>query len=101
MPRGGYKEGGGRPKGSPNKIGSQVREAILEAFKQAGGASYLHRLSQEHPQVFAVLLGKILPTEIEHSGEVALSHADDDVKVLLRFMEAQSAQAKTTPETLQ
>ena len=55
---------GGRRAGTPNKIGAEVRAAILDAFVQAGGSSYLVRVANEHPAVFCALLGKILPTEI-------------------------------------
>lgn len=99
---GGPRAGAGRPKGVPNKVGAQVREAILEAFKAAGGVRYLITLSEEHPQVFAVLLGKILPTEVQHSGEIELVHSDDDRNVLERFMpQYQSGKTPASQKTLQ
>lgn len=60
--------GPGRPKGSLNKITADLRAAIIGAFKDAGGRKYLARLAETHPQVFSMLLGKILPTEVVGEG---------------------------------
>ena len=56
--------------GPPNKIGAEVRAAILDAFVQAGGSSYLVRVANEHPAVFCTLLGKILPMEPAADGPI-------------------------------
>ena len=55
---------GGRKKGSVNKTTADVRNAIIEAFHMAGGATYLNRLSKSHPQVFCALVGKVVPSEV-------------------------------------
>ena len=57
--------GKGRPKGSPNKITSDVKRAILEATEAAGGeggmVSYLTAQASANPAAFMTLLGKVLP----------------------------------------
>jgi hypothetical protein len=58
------KGGPGRPKGSQNKLTVRVKEAILQAFDELGGVDYLVEVGQSEPRAFLVLLGKILPTEI-------------------------------------
>jgi len=57
--------GRGRPKGSPNKTTAAVKEAILIAFKRAGGKRYLLHVAKFYPAVFCQLLAKILPTEVK------------------------------------
>lgn len=56
---------GGRKKGSTNKTSADVKNAIVEAFHLAGGATYLHGLSKTHPQVFCALVGKVVPAELK------------------------------------
>ncbi len=58
------KPGPGRPPGSSNKITRDIKEAILHAFENVGGASYLEGVARENPQVFCALLGKVLPTQV-------------------------------------
>jgi hypothetical protein len=59
---------GGRVKGTPNKVTSQLRDAILAAADNAGGerklVGYLTWLAQEQPNAFAPLLGKLLPKDV-------------------------------------
>lgn len=67
------KKTGGRTKGTPNKTTAAVKEAILEAFKQAGGTAYLLKVAEEDPKTFCALLGKVLPTEIAGEVDVGLT----------------------------
>ena len=59
--------GKGRPKGATNKLTRTIKAAIEEAFEQAGGVSYLADMAREQPAAFMTLLGKVLPTQMEHS----------------------------------
>ena len=70
--------GGGRPKGAPNKITSDVREMIRNALETAGGESYLAMQAVENPNAFMSLVGKIIPREIEAkvTGAIELVLAD-------------------------
>ena len=54
----------GRPKGSLNKITASIKEAILEAFENAGGVEYLEGIAKSDPRTFCGLLGKVLPTVV-------------------------------------
>ena len=78
---------GGRRAGTPNKIGAEVRAAVLDAFVQLGGSSYLVRVANEHPAVFCTLLGKILPTEI--AADEPITH-----EVVLKWMTPEMAKAR-------
>lgn len=60
--------GKGRKKGVPNKITANLKEAILEAAKRAGGkggtVAYLQAQASANPGPFMALLGKVLPMQI-------------------------------------
>jgi hypothetical protein len=64
MPKGGKRPGAGRPKGAPNKLTRDLKEAILGAFEEVGGQSYLEAVAREDMRTFCTLLGKVLPTTI-------------------------------------
>jgi hypothetical protein len=55
---------GGRQKGTPNKSTQAVRDMILEALAQKGGADYLARQADENPAAFMTLVGKVLPLQV-------------------------------------
>lgn len=64
--------GKGRPKGSPNKINALLKDEILQAADMAhagGRVGYLTEQATANPTAFMTLLGKVLPTQIEGSGE--------------------------------
>lgn len=58
---------GGRQKGVPNKITTDIRTAIQEAFDQAGGVDYLLTVARADPKTFCALIGKVIPTQITGS----------------------------------
>jgi len=66
---GGRRNGSSRKKGTPNKITADARAAIMAAFSDVGGSDYLRLIAVSHPQVFCSLLGKILPTQTQISGD--------------------------------
>lgn len=59
--------GKGRPKGAVNKLTRTIKEAIEQAFEQVGGSDYLATMAKEQPAAFMTLLGKVLPTQVQHS----------------------------------
>jgi len=67
---------GGRQKGTPNKVTSVLKDAILAAAEEAGGdgglAGYLRTQAIEHPGQFMTLLGKILPRPLSNAEDEAL-----------------------------
>lgn len=58
------KKTGGRQKGTPNRMTTQVKKAIIEAFDEVGGVKYLVNIATTDPKTFCALLGRIIPTEI-------------------------------------
>ncbi len=63
------KAGPGRPKGLQNKVTTQIKDMVIQALSEAGGVDYLVRQAEEEPQAFLTLVGKVLPTQLHHSGE--------------------------------
>lgn len=66
----------GRAKGTPNKTTKLLKDAILKAAEQAGNkvgddglVSYLALQAEENPGPFMSLLGKVLPMQVEGTGE--------------------------------
>jgi hypothetical protein len=59
--------GRGRPKGATNKLTRTIKQAIEKAFEDVGGSTYLATMAQQQPVAFMTLLGKVLPTQMEHS----------------------------------
>lgn len=60
------KAGAGRPKGSPNKATKQLKDMILAALDNAGGADYLERRANDPrtAAAFLGLVGKVLPMTV-------------------------------------
>jgi hypothetical protein len=58
------KKTGGREAGTPNKITATVKMMVLAALDELGGKKYLAKLAKSHPQAFATLLGKVMPTQV-------------------------------------
>jgi hypothetical protein len=64
-------QGTGRPPGVKNKL-TNLRDAVLEAFDEVGGAAYLARLAQgtsSDRAAFVGLVSKVLPTQINANVE--------------------------------
>ena len=73
----------GRPKGQPNKLTMSVKAAIEEAFGEVGGAAWLVEQAKEKPEVFAGLLGKIIPKEVTVNLNANLAAMSEEEKVAL------------------
>ena len=41
---------------------------ILQALDDIGGVAYLARVAEGQPSAFMSLLGRVLPTQLEHAG---------------------------------
>jgi hypothetical protein len=64
---------GGRPKGSPNKVATEVREVVPMALDEAEGVNDLVGCAKKHPVAFLARVGKVMPTRVEaevYSGEI-------------------------------
>ena len=55
---------GGREKGTPNKLTTDVRAMILATLDRAGGEDYLLEQATANPKAFMSLLARILPAQI-------------------------------------
>lgn len=73
---------GGRKKGTPNKITALLKDEILQAASDAhpeGRVGYLTQQAKENPTAFMTLLGKVLPTQVEGTGD------DGEFKLTIAF----------------
>lgn len=62
--------GPGRPKGTPNKNTTALKEMILEALEGAGGVEYLMERAKDSKtaSAFLTLVGKVLPMQVQGPG---------------------------------
>lgn len=64
---------GGRAAGTPNKTTALLKDAILKAAEKAGDkgglVGYLTTQASANPAAFMTLLGKVLPMQVEGTGE--------------------------------
>ncbi len=73
---------GGRQKGTPNKMTSMLKDAILQAADDAHGeglVGYLTVQAVDNPSAFMALLGKVLPLQLT---------GDEDNPVVLKRIES-------------
>ena len=65
---------GGRVKGTPNKITSDLKTMILKALDTAGGEKYLVKQAEKNPTAFLTLVGKVLPMQVtgESGGAITI-----------------------------
>lgn len=54
----------GRPKGSLDRGGAQIREMIVTALTDLGGSKYFVHVAKTRPDAFLMLIGKLLPTQV-------------------------------------
>ena len=83
---GGVPVPGGRPKGVKNKLTTTIRDAVMQAFDEVGGAQYLVKLAngtQSDRAAFTGLLNKVLPTQIN-------ANVEGGVQVQLSWLGARS-----------
>jgi len=69
---GSRKKTGGRKAGTPNKLTALLKDEILQAASDAhpdGRLGYLTEQAKDNPNAFLTLLGKVLPMQINGSGE--------------------------------
>ena len=59
---------GGRKKGTPNKLTAQVKDMVLQALENVGGAAYLEQQAIQNPGAFMTLVGKVIPVQLTGGG---------------------------------
>lgn len=73
MPRGGKREGAGRPKGSVNTLTKEAKDVISQAANELGGSDRLVSWAKEDKANEKIFWGqiypKLLPYKLEGSGE--------------------------------
>ena len=69
---------GGRSRGTPNEVATDVKRALFEALDRLGGVDYLVKLGNKRPEVFAQLLGRVIPRQVE----VDVNDADARIQAL-------------------
>ena len=57
--------GMGRKKGSKNRFPLILKDMILQALANVGGASYLERQAVTNPAAFMSLVGRVLPLAVK------------------------------------
>ena len=62
----------GRPKGTPNKLPGTVKENIVCVFTRLGGTAAMARWAEENQTEFYKIYAKLLPTDVNLGGEVAV-----------------------------
>lgn len=72
---------GGSRKGVPNKNTAAIKDMILKALDEAGGAEYLQRQAEANPSAFMTLIGKVLPMQVTGEDGGAIKAA---VEVIFR-----------------
>ena len=60
---------GGRQKGTPNKLPSDVKAMILTALNNKGGVEYLEKQADSNPTAFMTLVGKLVTVQVAGTGE--------------------------------
>lgn len=68
---------GGRTKGTPNKTTALLKDAIIQAAELTGEdqqgknglIGYCKYLAKDEPKAFATLMGRVLPMQVEGTGE--------------------------------
>ena len=55
---------GGRVKGTPNKVTSDIREMLKASLDKVGGQKYFERQAMDNPVAYMGLIGKIIPQEV-------------------------------------
>lgn len=64
---------GGRQKGTPNRVTAAVKDAVITAFDEVGGAAYLVQIAKSDPRTFCGLLGKVIPLDVAVAGNMTLN----------------------------
>ena len=69
--RKGDKKTGGRKKGTPNKVNTDIKNIVIQALNEIGGVSYLKVQRELNPVAFMGLVGKVLPLQIKNDVNLA------------------------------
>lgn len=83
--------GPGRTKGVPNRITLELKDMIMMALSKSGGVDYLVQLASAEPSSFAMLIGKLIPKDVNakvtHSISNVLEEAEERGRVMRKVTE--------------
>lgn len=71
----------GRPKGTPNKFPSTVKETVLRVFnklQEEGGEASLDKWAEKEPTEFYRMAAKLIPTELTGSVKTVIQVRESD-----------------------
>lgn len=73
---------GGRVKGQPNKLTTQIKDMIRAALDEAGGVDYLVQQSEDNPVAFLSLVGKLVPIDasVQLNDKRSSAMTDDELE---------------------
>jgi hypothetical protein len=57
--------GSGRKQGTPNKLTTTFREAVLLAFDNIGGVDHFTEWAKSHPTEFYKIAARLIPAEMQ------------------------------------
>lgn len=89
-------EAPGRPPGSRNKVTRIVKEALLDSLEESGSdgkgkdgsVGYFVWLSRSEPVAYAALIARVLPMQLQVSGDVNHTGAVAQVRMTSKELEA-------------
>lgn len=61
------KAGPGRPKGRQNNVTLSVKQALMQCFEERGSVKALLEWSNENPDAFYAIWGRLAPKEVNAS----------------------------------
>ena len=92
-----------RPKGTPNKIGAQVKENVVAVFTRLGGTAGMAAWAERNKSEFYRLYARLIPTE--SVAEITFRDASDlsDAELVAiatasRAGDSQEAQGSAQPD---
>ncbi len=86
-------DAGGRRKGSKNKTGHEVVDDIVAAYRELGGVEYLLKIAKKDFKTFCRLLERVMPKNIELTGDLTISADKYILDLMRRRREAKNAKA--------
>ena len=80
----GHKKVGGRKKGTPNHITTDLKQAIINALDRLGGEEWFIRLGKRDAKSFANLIGRCIPTKLvgPDDGAIKVLHMTDKLSTM-------------------
>jgi hypothetical protein len=82
LPGNGPPRGVGRPPGTPNKIGRQAKENIIEVFSQLGGIKAMTNWARRNKTEFYKLYARLIPVTVHAAVDVRHASEYSDAELV-------------------